>query len=85
MSPPHFWLTTGVVKFCCKRFGATGRLWFEFVVALNLRAALALRPWRRWLAATVLRLQGHPCSCRSRVSVSVPQRPLRAAKTRATC
>ena len=55
MSLTYFWFGALAVKSCCSRFGATGKLCFEFVVALNFLAALARRFWRRMLAATVLR------------------------------
>jgi hypothetical protein len=55
MSPTHFWFGAVVLKSCPSRFGATGRLCVEFVVALNFFAAFARNPCRFMLAATVLR------------------------------
>jgi len=58
MSPTHFWFGCVAVKSYWSTFGATGRLWFAFVVALNFLAALARKPCRLRLAATALRLAG---------------------------
>jgi hypothetical protein len=55
MSPTHFWFGALALKSCASRFAATGRVWFESVVALNFFAAFARSPWRLRLSATVLR------------------------------
>jgi len=47
-------------------------LWFALVVALNFLAALARKPCRLRLAATVLRLAGVPAAIRSAVRRGAP-------------
>ena len=56
----------------------------EFVVALNLWAAFALKPCRRRLSAMVLRLAGMPASRKSSTRRGAPCRRLPAQKAAAT-
>jgi hypothetical protein len=80
ISPTYFWLGAEAEKSCWSRLGATGRLCFEFVVALNFFAALARNLWRRILLAIVLRSYGCPASSRSSTNLVEPDRLLRALK-----
>lgn len=57
----------------------------RFVVALNFRAPLARRPWRRMLSATVLRLQLRPRSAISLLRRGAPLRALPASNNDRIC
>src|SRR5512143_3215622 len=45
MSEAHMLLGFSAAKFCFRRFSATGRVCFEFVVALNFFFAFPTIPW----------------------------------------
>lgn len=65
MSPIHFSFGASAEKSCWSMLGAIGELWFKFVVALNLFAAVAGDPavagWQQSFCGSVGRL---PPPCR---------------------
>ena len=64
------------VKSRLSRFSATGKLWFELVVALNLRIVLAFRPSFLIRRATRLRPQRVPRRRSSWWILGLPYSPL---------